>query len=270
MATAGNHPWRVQAAAWYSSGGSRHTEALQCIAWTLCREELACKFQCGVFFCAIVNFPCAVRLQIFGLYWNDEEFVQKAVQAKHPLDVELAVPLELRKTIEFNWRIVLSFCQIGWGEPKHWLPMSERALKHSMDPSGVSVAISGKRILLFEEMLREMIVPDLEVADDELRHGASLTGQVPITNMLPGKFATALSTVDELRNHARRVWPVHVLVHVRFMSQTRNCGSSLLHSQFNQQFSGGNFTLPPSPVLFLSSLLKLYLSTLFVPFCFPT
>lgn len=55
--------------------------------------------------------------------------------------------------------------------------------------------------------LLETKFPDLEVVD-ELKLGSNLTGQVPATNMMPGKFTSALATVEELHDHARRVRPM--------------------------------------------------------------
>ena len=65
-------------------------------------------------------------------------------------------------------------------------------------------AVSGKRILLFEEMLKSTGYPDLGVVD-ELRCGSDLTGEVPVTNMLPKKFEPALISENELCANAERM-----------------------------------------------------------------
>ena len=66
---------------------------------------------------------------------------------------------------------------------------------------GVEAAVRGKRICLFEEMLKHYGYPDLGVVE-ELKAGASLTGDVTETGMLPFKFTPALLTDDALRVHS--------------------------------------------------------------------
>ena len=68
----------------------------------------------------------------------------------------------------------------------------------------VAHAVRDKGILLFEEMLRATNFPDMGVVD-ELRFGSDLTGEVPLTNMLPGKFEPALISEQELQMSAERV-----------------------------------------------------------------
>ena len=59
---------------------------------------------------------------------------------------------------------------------------------------------------MFKEMLLDTGFPDLGVVD-ELINGASLTGEVPATGMLPGKFTPAVATDSEVRASATRVRP---------------------------------------------------------------
>ena len=138
--------------------------------------------------------------------------MQNAVNAKHPLDVELATPKELRDALVFNLQnsdhVVatqrakfLSF----WIDRAKQLSSEEKNLKRSMEPH-VAETVSGKRILLLKEMLQATGFPDLDVID-ELLSGSHLTGQVPTTGMLPGKFVPALLTVQELQKHAEMVRP---------------------------------------------------------------
>ena len=73
-----------------------------------------------------------------------------------------------------------------------------------MDPD-VEKAVRGKRILLFEEMLKHYGYPDLEVIN-ELKEGSPLAGEVPQTSMLPFKFTPSLLTCEalELQSSMRR------------------------------------------------------------------
>ena len=75
-------------------------------------------------------------------------------------------------------------------------------MKERMCPD-VAQAVSSKRILLFREMLHATQYPDMGVVD-ELRLGSDLTGDIPVSNMLPGKFEPALTSELELQNNAAR------------------------------------------------------------------
>ena len=82
-----------------------------------------------------------------------------------------------------------------WTKRAIQLEGDEMNLRKSMDPS-VSQAVQNKRILLFREMLQETDFPDMGVID-ELQLGSDLTGEVPCTGMLPGKFEPALISERE-------------------------------------------------------------------------
>jgi hypothetical protein len=165
----------------------------------------------GVF--SMLSFPCVVRLKIFGFFWNEVEFVEQAMAAKHPLDVALAIPGELRDAVEYNLKthaheVALHRARFlaTWAKRAKELSGEERKLKESMDPE-VARAVASKRILVFEEMLKSTNFPDMDVVN-ELKHGgAELTGNVAETCMLPGKFSPALSTVEELHANATRIRP---------------------------------------------------------------
>ena len=173
----------------------------QCIQWQF--DVAFSNFDCLIF-------PCFVELQLFGLLWSEEEFVRKALEAKHPLSVEDAVPKPLVDAIHANLNysdheIALKRTKFlsKWTARAKQLVSAETALKNSMDPV-VAKAVAAKRILLFEEMLVETKFPDLSVVD-ELKNGADLVGEVASTGMLPGKLVPALSTVDELSCSSRRI-----------------------------------------------------------------
>ena len=66
-----------------------------------------------------------------------------------------------------------------------------------MDPT-VELAVKGKRIALFADMLEFYNYPDKGVVE-ELRVGATLTGKVAQTEMLPFKFTPAVLTEEALK-----------------------------------------------------------------------
>lgn len=92
------------------------------------------------------------------------------------------------------------------------LKTDKAKLKKSMEPN-VAAAVQNKRILVFEEMLKATGFPDLGVVD-ALKLGAKLTGGVPTTGMLPGKFSPGLASEDELRPNAMHSWTLRIRVHV--------------------------------------------------------
>ena len=81
---------------------------------------------------SLVVFPCAVKLKIFGLFWNDVEFIEQAMKAEHPMDPLLAVPKELRDAISYNLLspdyVIASerarFLSSGQEELKRWMLMN--------------------------------------------------------------------------------------------------------------------------------------------------
>ncbi|CAL1145137.1 unnamed protein product [Cladocopium goreaui] len=157
-------------------------------------------------------FPCTVQLKIFGVYFSEEEFLNEAMKAQHPLAAELALPHELREAILFNFNAAdhevvkhRAAFLAKWVCRAKQLSSDECSLKDRMDPKAAS-AVHNKRILVFKEMLIDTGFPDLGVVD-ELITGASLTGEVPATGMLPGKFTPAVATDAEIREAALRIRP---------------------------------------------------------------
>ena len=72
--------------------------------------------------------------------------------------------------------------------------------RSSMD-NCVNRAVSGKRLAFFAEKLSFYKYSDPGVVD-ELVKGASLTGDVPETGMLPFQFTPAVLMVDALKVHS--------------------------------------------------------------------
>eukprot|EP00435_Cladocopium_sp_Y103_P071654 s1005_g38.t1 len=151
-----------------------------------------------------------VEARLFGIYWSEEELVEQATKAKHPFSLEAAIPPQLLDTVRFC--VEQSDCEVArvraefmsrWTGRAMELESDQRKLKAGMQAS-VANAVKGKRILLFEEMLKSTGFPDMVVVA-ELQHGAELTGDVPVTNMLPGKFEPALISEKEFCANAARI-----------------------------------------------------------------
>ena len=169
---------------------------------SVCADELS----------SLSSFPCVVNLQIFGTFWSEDEFVDEAMKADHPLDPVTAMPVELKEVLDENLHAAdhvlisqrASFFA-HWTKRARELSAEEARLKQQMDPE-IARAVSNKRILVFREMLEAINFPDADVAD-ELQWGSDLVGEVPTTSMLPGKFVPALATTSELHKHAERIRP---------------------------------------------------------------
>ena len=133
----------------------------------------------------ICSFPCVLELKLCGVFWSEQEFVEQAMKAKHPLSLDSAVPQQLLDALHFTIendeatvaRVRAEFFS-HWTRRALQLESDEKNLKKNMQHD-VANAVSGKRILLFEEMLKSTGYPDLGVVD-ELRCGSDLTGEVPV------------------------------------------------------------------------------------------
>ena len=126
---------------------------------------------------------------------------QAALETRHPLDVEQALPKQLIESIKFNVEskehaIIAeraNFLNVWMRRARELVP-AEASLKKNME-TDVAEAVKGKRILVFEELLQSTGFPDLDIVD-ELRKGAELVGVVPETNMFPSKFVPAPGDTD--------------------------------------------------------------------------
>ena len=142
-------------------------------------------------------------LMVYGFLLEPEKFVQKALACVHPFSPEVCLPSVLRDVVAkhcsmSHHEIALSRATFvrRWTERAIALEADEARLKASMDHS-VAKATTCKRILLFREILEDLCYPDVGVVD-ELQHGVDLTGRVPVTGMLPGKFTPALLSDEAL------------------------------------------------------------------------
>ena len=144
------------------------------------------------------------ELQVHAVLWEPEEFMQKAISVQHPMDRKSALPTELRFAIlqmatKQPYEIAKHRAEFFkyWNRRAVELEPDEAALRASMDPV-VSEAVKDKKLVLFKEMLEFYKYPDMGVVE-EMVMGATLTGEVPITGMLPTKFGPALITEQDLR-----------------------------------------------------------------------
>ena len=156
----------------------------------------------------ISNWQEVAVLEIWGIPWEPEDFVNKALQSKHPLELQNALPEVLKETIDMHAQNDCSEIVglrkaflLRWIDRARELQGAEADLKKSMDPV-VAKCVANERILVFEEILKECHFPDMGVID-ELKLGADLTGDIPATGMQPKKFLPAMCTTSGLADRSK-------------------------------------------------------------------
>ena len=143
------------------------------------------------------------RQCIFGVPWKPHEFVQEAALRGFPNNFAEVVPDELEEAIlnlatQPHHVIVKRRSDFfrRWLSKAADLHSQEEQLKASFDLPFASV-VRSKRILLFEEMVREYSLADKDVASI-LKQGVDLAGKIPLSNDLPKSFSPPHLSLDEL------------------------------------------------------------------------
>ena len=181
----------------FSSGSWRSRLETELSVWgvDLCLESFA---NCEIFLDSA---------KVFGVQRGPCDFLDKACCLQHPLNPALALPEVLDAVIKFT--TTEGFAAVAksrveffrkWHARAKELEQHELEIRSRMDEH-VNKAVEGKRLALFADMLAFYEYPDLQVIE-ELTEGASLTGDVPETGMLPFKFSPAVLTTDTLKVHS--------------------------------------------------------------------
>ena len=144
---------------------------------------------------------------VFGLPWDSEQFIRRAVDVGHPSKVGLAVPKDLQVALDkhMSWdeqtlvQYRMDWCR-KWLRRAKDLETAERR-DAAARPSHVRDATLGKRILLTEEILNEMQYEDTSVLD-LLRHGSPLAGDIPKCEAFEELFKPCMLTMPQLLKEA--------------------------------------------------------------------
>ena len=144
---------------------------------------------------------------VFGLPWDCEQFVHRAVDAGHPSKIGLAVPKDLQLALEkhMSWseqtlvQYRMDWCR-KWLKRARHLDRSER-LDAELRPQHVRDATANKKLLLTEEILKDMQYEDLSVLD-LLRHGSPLAGDVPKCDTFEELYKPCMLTMSQLLEEA--------------------------------------------------------------------
>ena len=145
----------------------------------------------------------------FGLPRSWESFVEKAIGSQHPFLKGTGVPWELREAIgkHVEWSNE-QLCKYRLDWCKKWMQRAKELdpfEKQSIDtrPSHVAEVTGGKRILLTEEILKDLGYDDMGVLS-LIRTGATLAGEIEHTEIFQSQFKPCLITMQQLEEDAVR------------------------------------------------------------------
>ena len=121
---------------------------------------------------------------VFGLPWECEQFIRRAVEVGHPSNIGFAVPkalqIALDKHLEWDEQTWVQY-RMHWC--RKWLKRAKELESAELEaasarPDHVKQATAGKRLLLTSEILESMDYVDMEVLE-LLRVGSPLAGDIP-------------------------------------------------------------------------------------------
>ena len=149
------------------------------------------------------------RLSVtYGVYFSPHEFVEKALTLKHPFDVPLPLEIANMESIAFilekgptevcKFRIKMLEHYIGRAKA---LQQEEKALHDAMSEE-IRPVMKSKRLLLFQEMMRDAGVPDEQLFVD-MCQGFKLVGDLDPSGQFPHQFKPASLDVEQLKQTAK-------------------------------------------------------------------
>eukprot|EP00435_Cladocopium_sp_Y103_P002221 s3673_g1.t1 len=173
-----------------------------------------------------LNFAEAARILIANQLYHltAKEFMRMAIQAGHLASLESFLPMRLSRCI------TAAFGMSSANRMRHrtqtlkfWLKRSlelkepETQLHEALHPN-VAAVLKGKRILLWEEMLKAIKYGDMGVVD-EFKRGATLTVPAEVTGLWPKKFTPANLTASALLSMAKEQRKTLTCKHVVFFEE---------------------------------------------------
>ncbi len=139
----------------------------------------------------------------WGVQWSCESFINAAVNLGHPKSFLKALPKELDRVV--GSLTTLSDYDVVTHRSNWLKKWTIRASELYADEMNLDIkareVVKGKRILLFEEMLRESQYYDMEVTNI-LKEGVPMVGAVKESGHFARTFKPALITVELLEEKA--------------------------------------------------------------------
>ena len=145
---------------------------------------------------------------MIGVAWTPDEFVERSLTLKHPFDSVAVEDGILRSVFTTLIRPPSATRQLREATLAVWrdraLALEERetelrgAVHHEVRPS-----ISGKRLLLFGEMLSASGFPRPSALVHRMASGFPLLGNIEATGVFPPKTSDASATIEDLWRNSR-------------------------------------------------------------------
>ena len=144
----------------------------------------------------------------FGVFFGEEEFIEKVSTLNHPFDVPL--PLDESNIAAMNFILSRSPAEVARyrsNRLKHYidrakaLDLDEKKVHSSMRPD-LRPAKKSKRLLLFKEMLSDAGVCDEELCKD-VTEGFKLVGDLNPSGQLHSQWKPAMLSSDQLAQTAK-------------------------------------------------------------------
>ncbi|CAE7240138.1 unnamed protein product [Symbiodinium sp. CCMP2456] len=139
----------------------------------------------------------------------DRDFVQQALQSKHPCHLDNLLPDELKASIKANMsKSEAEIARERTATMRRFISMSnglvdaERELHEGFSEHRRKV-LDGKRLLLFKSILEEAGHADDNLVHD-MSNGFDLVGKLPESHVFDHRYRPALKTEEELRAGASR------------------------------------------------------------------
>ena len=146
--------------------------------------------------------------QFYGIFRSPAEFVDAALEARHPIDYAFPLPDVLVEAVKqvledgpalTNARRKLNLKKIQ--RQALALKNDEKKL-HSELPGKLGQVLEGKNLLLWKSLMEQTNFQD-ESLFDETTQGFSLVGQAKVSHEFPYHFQPAKQTIDELQKQSK-------------------------------------------------------------------
>ena len=146
----------------------------------------------------------------FGVFFGEEEFIEKVSTLNHPFDVPM--PLDESNIAAMNFILSRSPAEVASyrsNRLNHYidrakaLDLDEKKVHSSMHPD-LRPVMKSKRLLLFKEMLSDAGVCDEELCKD-MTEGFKLVGDLNPSGQFHSQWKPAMLSSDQLAQTAK--WP---------------------------------------------------------------
>ena len=148
------------------------------------------------------------ELCTLGIPREPWDFVQRAVQAGHPRSLAIHLSGDVKEMLKQNfadepYKIIKERATFlkQWTVRCEELEAQEQELHCSLEPHMREV-LSGKRLLLFREMLLALDYPDQTLVD-AISRGFQLSGWLPKSNVFPTTLKRPSRSMDAVQGMAK-------------------------------------------------------------------